>query len=206
METQPSFTRNELRILWHLKRRGPLIAPNEGPQGSIIVQLASDLDLRKTTLNSCLAHLEKQCYILRTYKHGNRSGINQGYNPVLKLELVDPKMWLDPLPEPPPKVIMANENEAMQHQYPVRNTNHEPSPESVILALLERNEELRQERAEMQAQLDKLHEIILRQEQEVTTAKKQVAAVAAVPRFDHLTNRLQDALGEETWESLKNNR
>jgi len=207
MTEQPEYTRTELKILWYVKRRNPIVAASHSPRDSILTAMASELDMIKKTVVFNLNRLDKRCLVMRQYKRpGKPFGDGGGYNPLLRLELVDPGMWLPPLPEPPPKVIMANENEAMTHQYPMRNTNHEPTPESVILALLERNEELRQEKAQMQEQIDKLHEIIMRQEQEVTTAKKQVAAVAAVPKFDHLTNRLKDALGDEAWESLKNDR
>lgn len=196
-EQSPQYTRNELKVLWHLKRNGGWIAKPDAKPGypSLLDDLVGLLDIRVATLRYTLRNLEQRCVILRTYRKANavRFAESKGYNPIIKIELCDPGMWLPNLPAPLPlAAVVAHENEELHER-----TAHEPSNESIILALLERNEELRK-------QLDRLHEIIIGQEQEVETLKKQVARVTAPRgRPEHLTHRLKDALTVEKWDELE---
>jgi len=176
------YTRTQLRILWHLKRHGPLTNTDPRPQGGgLTSSLAEELDLRVKTLGWNLRHLEQRSLILRTYKHGLRRFADNGYNPMIRLELVDPTMYLPPCPAPLPlAAVMARENEEMGHR-----DEHEPSAEQIILALLKRNDEL-------QGQIVKLQDIVSAQ------ADQLVAASKPKPR-----QRVRDALTPEQWEALR---
>ena len=195
------YTRNELRILWHLKRHGPytnpgVIAGRGGVESSIVNQICEQLDLRKHTVQAILRHLEKQLLVLRSYKRPKTEsfGGGPGFNPMVRLELIDPDMWLPELPPPLPLgVVLANENEEMYQA-----TSRAPTEERVIEMLLKRIEEL-------QEVADKLHTIVTEQAAENETLKHQVERLTRPARkhlSEHLSSRVQDSLTPEQWDAL----
>src|SRR5262252_5299158 len=142
------YTRNELKILWHLKRHGPLTClPGSG---SLIKSVAAVLDLRPNTFGYILRGLELRSLILRTYAKGKPDFASKGgQSQLLRIELVDPGMWLPELPPPLPLgTVMRNENNDLYER-----TCETPTEERVIEMLLIRNDEL-------QAQINRLQEVI----------------------------------------------
>jgi hypothetical protein len=178
------YTNNEIRMLWYLKRHGPVSRP-KGKHPSIHGLLSREIPMGLGAVKAVLRTLEDKCAVLRTYQKGMNSGKfgdMQG-NALLKVELTDPNMILPPYPKSvPPQVIDAIENEEM-----FQRTAVEPSPDAVILALLARNEEL-------QDQVRKLQDVI----QQLSAQQERIKRT--VP--EHLTRRIQDALTPEQWESL----
>lgn len=193
------YTRNELKILWYLKRHGPLV--NGGPyqpgvDESIIRKVGTACDIRVSTMSHLLRKLEDQSLVIRTYKGPKSDFISKGgYNPLVRLELVDPDMWLPELPPPLPlAVVLDKENHDMYER-----TAEVPTLERTIAALLDRNDEL-------QRQIDKLCAVVKDQAAENDTLKAQVARLSQ-PARTHLSNglsqRVQNALTPEQWDSLR---
>ena len=199
------YTRNELKILWYLKRKGPLV--NNGPYSpaaerdikrSILHRLAIHCDIRKNTVAYILKSLEDRSIILRTYNRKKAidfSDKTSGYNPIVRVELVDPTMWLPELPPPMPLgVVMAKETEEMYER-----SAEAPTLERTITALLDRNEEL-------QNQINKLCLVVEAQEMENKELKDKVEKLSK-PAKTHisngLTDRVKSALTPEQWEKLR---
>jgi DNA-binding transcriptional regulator GbsR (MarR family) len=180
-------TENELRVLWHLKLAG----------GATINlrEMEDATQLAHSTMYACLASLEDKCLVIRTFGgKGNRS--------ILKVELVDPHMPLPPMPKPIPlAVIMDRETVALDSVIESRKqaTAVMPSIEAIIEALLQTNDELRAtietEKQRLQGQVDKLQDIVEAQAQELMKRPPS-------PRIEHLTHRVQDALGKDVWDRL----
>jgi len=190
------YTRNELRILWHLKRHGPWV--KHPKERSLLKGKAGELDIRPATLATILRVLEQRSLIIRHYEKGRSSKYASGENnPLLKVELVDPSIWLPELPPPLPLgVVMDQENRDLYEK-----TCETPTEERVIEMLLIRNDEL-------QAQINKLQEVIEGLAAENNKLAFQVEKLSRPARrhvSDHLSNRIQGALTPEQWESLRHN-
>lgn len=180
------YTRNELRVLWYIKKRNPLLSKSFNVKDSLIVEIATDQDLRKNTVSAILKHLEVNCIIVRTYKRPITAEFagKVGYNPLIKIELIDPDMYLPPLPAPLPlAAVVAKENEDLYER-----TNHEPSVEAIVEALLNRV-------IVLQGQVDKLQGIVESQAAELIKRKER-------PVREHLTSRIKDILPPEDWEKI----
>lgn len=180
------FTSNEIRMLHYLKRHGPII--KQKGQGSLINRISEEVPLTAGTTRAVLRTLEVKCVILRTYTRGQAAkfGENKG-SLLIRVELIEPNMILPPMPRSvPPLVIDAQENEELYQR-----TAIEPSPDAVILALLSRNEEL-------QDQITKLQDVIMRQQEQLTAMQKD--QTRKVP--EHLSSRIRDALTPEQWDQL----
>lgn len=192
------YTHNQLLILHHLKRYGPLNRTTS--EGNITETMAVELGMKHSTLKYLLRNFEKDCIILRTYSGGIKAarfgaGANQ---PMVKLELVDPNMPLPPIPQvytphPPPKplplgVVLAHETEELEH----RQNGTAPTVESVIEALIDRA-------LELQHQVDKLHGVITQLTSENDLLKKRLKP----PPNPHLTERIRGVLTEEQWTNLR---
>lgn len=192
-----SFTYSELKILWYLKR-GPLMVKDttptggRGPKISLLNRLALDLEMSVSSVSYNLKNLEDRCLILRTYK-GERAGnfvSDKGYNPLVKVELVDPDIHLPELPKISLGVVLAHENEDL-----LVRTEHEPSYEDVMMALVDRIQEL-------QVNVDKLQDALIKSSEENERLKKDVAEVKRPPRT-HLSDPVRNALTKEKWDELK---
>jgi|SRR5215467_3852842 len=205
------YTIGELKILWYLKIEcGGIMHGGSSPSESPIKEMASVLDLPPTTVKGGLRTLEDKALILRTYKRPKSEGFtgNQGFNPLLRIEMVDPNMDLPmlpldirqqmakPKPEPiiedaMPVTVIQRENAEM-----FSRSEHEPTTEAVVLALLTRNEELRE-------QIAKLHEVIASQQEEIESKTKTIASMRDRPRRpEHLNSRIKDALTPEQWDAI----
>lgn len=183
------YTRYELQVLWHLKRNGGAIkAKSDSPKDAIVAIMAETLDIRRQSIHHVLRILEEKCLIVKTYKYGGKVG-SAGYDLILKIELIDPQMYLPPLPAPPPlAAVVSRENEELYQRTAV-----EPSDEAIILALVTENEKLR-------FQINKLQEVVnvLAKENEQLKHQKE-----RKPRDPHLNQRLGDALPPEAWDRLR---
>lgn len=185
------YTHNELKVLWYLKRNGPIVRTDtRAGQPGMMTELAETLDIRRATLNYVFRGLENKCLIIRTYRRETKQVRNfedkMGYNPLIKIELIDPQMYLPPLPAPMPlAAVVAHENEDLYHRIV-----HEPTTEEIIIALLSRNEQL-------QEQINKLQEIVQAQANEMMHSKQQHRAP------EHLMSRVKGALTPEQWEALQ---
>lgn len=180
------YSYNELRVL-HLLKRGP-IARTTGE--SLYHTIADMLSMKSNTLRYVLNVLEKKCVILRTYKRpkANSFGSDQGNNPLLKVELVDPKMTLPPAPKPPSLgTVIHNENVEMEH-------THEPERDHVIEALVDRA-------LELQTQVNRLQTLVEALTDENNKLKK--AKRENTERPAHLSQRVRDALTPEQWSELE---
>ena len=184
---RPEYTNNELRVLWYLKRHGPLVRRNNE---SLLRRVVSDLNdaIAIDTIRTILLHLEKRSLVLRTYKRGLQPFNSGQNNPMLKLELVDPEMWLPPCPPPIPlAVVVAHQNEELEER-----TAHEPTIEAIVGALIDRS-------IELQKQVDKLHDMV-----EGLNAENERLRKEARPKpAPHLTSRVRDVLTPEQWETLR---
>ena len=183
------YTNTELRILWYLKRHGGVItAKTDSPYESLGGLLASELRVSPGHLRYALRHLEANCVILKTYKRPIKQDFagNAGFNPILKIELVDPNLKLPTEPPPLPlAVVVAHENQDLYERTAVT-----PSPEAILEALLNRI-------GELQTQVDKLQDIVAQQADLLAKADKHTRA-----SVDHLTSRIQGALTAEQWDAL----
>lgn len=182
--TATIYTSSELAVLYHLKRYGPLTSTSKSPQDSLLTKLRRELGMKKGQLTWALNKLENRCVILRTYARPIKQNFadNQGYNPVVRLELIDPEMELPPPPKPMPlAVVVAKENEAMYE-----NGATEPTADDIVEALLHRISEL-------QGQVDKLAAIVQDQATKLDKAGRSST---------HLTERIRAALTQEQWDSL----
>lgn len=183
------YTRKELQILWYLKRNGGVVtAKSDQSKDSIVTIMAETLGMRRQSINYYLRELEKRCLLIKTYAKGVKIG-SLGYAIIVKIELIDPQMYLPPLPAPMPlAAVMSKENDEL-----LERTAVEPTNEAIILALVEENEKLR-------AQINKLQEVVNALAKENEILKKQQAPKQ---RPEHLNQRVQDALPPEVWESLR---
>ena len=174
------YTRNELKILWHLKRNRGVV---ENPDG-VIIPMSETLDIRRGTCLYIVKLLEEKCLLVRAFgapRKGTKAAI-------VRIELIDPQMYLPPLPAPMPLAsVISHENNDLYER-----TTCEPSSEAVILALVTENEKLR-------FQINKLQEVVNSLAAENEQLKKQPTRK---PRDPGLTQRLQDALPPEVWDSL----
>lgn len=191
-----AFTRNELTILWYLKRCGPAEASGSLAPGhpGLVNRIAEATGLHINTVRGLLRKLEQDCVILRTYKRPEKQkiGDGKGLNPLVRVELVDPKMYLPPAPPPLPLgVVIAHENVEMQTMIDQRNGTHEPNSDKVIEALLSVIDVDRE-------QITKLQDIVNAQANEILELKKQQRRTPS----EHLTTRVRDVVPPETWERL----
>jgi hypothetical protein len=146
------------------------------------------LDLGVGTVRYVIGGLEQRSLVLRSYRSGKRQDFgNQGYNPIVRIELVDPNMELPPLKPIPLAVVIAKENQELEER-----TVHEPTAEAIVDALLSRI-------AELQGQIDKLCSVVREQEDEMSKLRKRAATPPAPP----LTEKVRNALTEEQWEALR---
>jgi DNA-binding Lrp family transcriptional regulator len=192
-------THNELLVLHHLKRYGPIKRTHNGQ--SIANDMADELGMQHSTLRYLLRRLEDKCLILRSYAkpqtHTFEGGAN---NPMIKLELVDPDMVLEPIPQvfvphEPPKplplaVTMERENRELEERIDHSNGDREPSVESIVDALIDRA-------LELQKQVDKLQNVIEGLNKENERLHKATAKPA------HLSSRVQGVLTAEQWDNLR---
>jgi|SRR5215471_1433154 len=194
------YSRNQLRVLWFLKRHGPLVRSLDelGPtKPGIVSIIGGELDIRTHTISYILRELESESLIIRSYVRPKSSFNDKGgYNPMIRLELVDPSMWLPEMPPPLPlSAVIAHENEDLEER--VLSQADEPTYERVISALLDRNTEL-------QGQIDKLVQVVKDQAAENDTLKKQVERSRGTGRVSgRLSQRVQDALTVEQWDNLR---
>src|SRR5215469_105388 len=177
--SEGDYTSNELRVLWYLKRHGPLVRQEVGQSttgASLLNQLAEGTDLGVASIRHILGNLEGRSLVMRTYRKGYTPSFRtQGYNPLMKIELVDPEMYLPPFPKPvPPQFVLAAENVEMYERHV-----EEPSAEAIVDALLSRIEQLQGQVNTLQNMVEKLE---TRHQQENR------------PKPSHLTERLKNAL------------
>lgn len=177
-----NYNKTQLRILWYLKQHGPIKRTTSTGYMSLVTRLSDALEIKPSLIRYNLKVLEEACVILRTYAKGKPATFEDARgNTLLSIELVDPTMSLPPKPvwNPTPVVVVdAQENEELYESSLI-----EPSQDSVILALLERNDELT-------TQITKLQDVI----QKLTAEKRSVP--------EHLTSRVRDALTPEQWDQL----
>ena len=193
------YTRNQLKLLWYLKRHGGSVSrpPNDlTPGNSLMRKLGAELDIRVQSVGTIIRQLEGMSLVIRHYHKGRPSAYASGENnPLMKVELVDPGMWLPELPPPLPlAAVLANENEEMYHR-----TIQIPTEERVIEMLLARVDEL-------QEVVDKLHTIVTEQAAENETLKQQVERLTRPARrqlSDHLMERIDQRLRPEQREDLR---
>ena len=190
---------NDLLVLHHLKRYGPLKRIKRGH--SIINDMAAELGMKTSTLKYILRKLEKQCIVLRTYEKPQSHSFSEGANnPLIKLELVDPNMELQAIPQvyrplDPPRPLplaatMERENRELEERVEQQHSN-EPTVESIIEALIDRA-------LELQKQVDKLHDVVDGLTQENERLRK-----AATPKPAHLSSRVRDVLAPDVWDNLR---
>lgn len=181
MAKKPVYNRNQLKVLYYLKRNGPLVRTENR---SIIGQLSLNLGIGDSAIRGCLKQLEDMCVVLRTWAKGRPANITEARgNALIKVELVDPGMSLPPEPHPLPVVVL----DAIENEELYQRTTKVPSSEETIIALLERNEEL-------QAQIEKLQEVVVQLNNQLQERNKNLP--------EHLTQRVRTALTPEQWESL----
>jgi hypothetical protein len=180
-----SYTATELRLLWTLKRHGPLIRQGTS---SLLNQLADELGKSPGTTRTILRDLEKRCLVLRTYqkpqpaKFGDARG-----NALLRVELIDPDMQLPPPPKAIPlAVVVARENEELAERHAT-----EPSVEQIVDALIDRA-------LELQKQIDRLQDLVAG-----LSAENDRLRHTPKPAVAHMTQRVQDVLTPEQWEALR---
>jgi hypothetical protein len=180
------YSRKELRVLWYLKRNGPMVLGKKTGNYSLIGKLSAATGV--SSMRYILDRLEARSLVLRTYEGGKKGSFSGGTTPVIRIELVDPNMGLPPLPQNPPAVVIVHENEELYER-----TAEEPDTEAMMHALIDRI-------TEIQSQCDKLQQIIVEQEVEIEKLRKQVQ-----PRrpSQGLTQRVQGVLTAEQWEKLR---
>jgi hypothetical protein len=186
------YTYHELRVLWYLKRHGGAVVRVDNT--SILTRMTQELPMVLGTLRWTLRKLEERSLVLRTYKYPIAKSFadQSGANPLIKVELVDPKMALPPEPQPPTaQAIVAFENRELDEL-----TAHEPERNDVIDALVDRA-------IELQRQVDKLQDIISMLEADNAKLRKRSERAAEQPA--HLSQRVRDVLTAEKWEELRHN-
>jgi hypothetical protein len=196
----PEYTHNQLLILHHLKRYGPI---TRAPGTSILQAMSAELGMKVSALTYQLRTLEAKCLVLRTYGRPatRQFGAGASNNPLTRLELVDPNMNLPPIPQvyvanPPDRqrkptplgIVMADENEDLEERIEHRN-HDEPTVEAIVEALIDRA-------LELQKQVDKLQDVIagLNTENERLRQPKPQA---------HVTSRVRDVLTQDQWDALR---
>lgn len=182
------YTGTELRILWYLKKNGPLQAKSSNPKDSVVTRMVNDLGLKNAWVRASLRNLERRCIILKTYAREIKQSFsgNQGYNAIMGIELIDPDMDLPACPAPLPlAIVVAHENADLYER-----TTVDPSPEAILEALLNRITEL-------QVQVDKLQDIVAAQADQLAKASANSRRTS-----DHLTSRIRDVLPADTWDRL----
>lgn len=182
------YTYNELSVLWYLKRHNGVVTGGTQGGDTILGTMSHDLNMNKHTVSNVLRRLEGRCIILRTYARTQKGYGADGYNPLKKVELVDPDMFLPPLPQLSLGIVIAHENEELSER-----TAAEPSTEGMVLALVERI-------VELQAQVDKLQQIVVDQEALVSQLKKQQTRK---PHSEGLTQAVRSVLTADQWEKLR---
>jgi hypothetical protein len=144
--------------------------------------------MRRGTISYCLRELEKKCLLIRTFSKGG--GAKAGsFDFIIRVELIDPQMYLPPLPAPLPLATVINHENNDLYE---RTAIEEASNEAVMLALVTENEKLR-------FQINKLQEVVATLAKENEELKKQHAPRR---RDEHLNQRIQDALPPEVWDQL----
>lgn len=193
----------ELKILWSLKRSGGFreVKEGAGTGHGFLGPWADELECTQKTLGAVLRGLEEKSVILRTYKGGKTPGFAAGYRPLLRVELVDPQMKIPPIPPLSPGFVMERENEEEYIRCDGDVQGTDPTPEAVILALLNRNDELAARILELEGQINKLQDIVEEQANKLTQASQERTRNRKYP--EHLTGRIQDALTPEQWERLR---
>jgi hypothetical protein len=184
----------ELKILWYLKRHGPLTrTTGRGIQG-LMTRLSNELEVGVGAIRYALTSLENQSLVLRTYQRPVSHKFGEDRNNLLmRIELVDPRMFLPPLPVMPLAVVIAHENVELQERVAQKReeAGTGPTAEQIVDALIDRVFEL-------QAQIDKMHGVVTQLTVENETLKKQ-----SERQVGHLTTRLKDALRPDQWETLR---
>lgn len=184
-----SYSPAQLRLLWFLKGQGGSIKRKHG--GSLYHQIAEKMDMATHTVQWAAKSLEQRSVVLRTYNRESPRTFGKTQGMVLmKLELVDPKMWLPPMPTVPLAVVIAKENEELEER-----TAHEPSEIDVIMALV----------AEVHKRDDtitKLQECVVKLSEHNEQLKKD-AARAKRPTRAHLSQPVREIIPDSVWESLR---
>jgi hypothetical protein len=198
---RPEYSLTELRVLWYLKRHGPLTDsnPHDKRKPTIYGTLAADLGIRVHTVRYAVAQLERKSIVLRTFYGPKVASFSDGagFNPLVRLELVDRDIHLPSPPPPTPlATVIARENRELQERV---TPNHDPTVEQALLAVLDRNDEL-------QKQLDRLREIVDAQAKDNIVLREEVERLRRPP-VKHVSEGLQErvrgALTEEQWEQLR---
>lgn len=187
-----TFNHTELAILWMLKRRkGKVVRGKKGTSAerSCVTIIANEIGKNTNTVRYSLAQLEQNNIVLRTYPRPKADSFGEdGNNPMLKVELVDPKMYLPPLKQTPLGVVVAQENRDLDER-----TAHEPSVDAIVSALVDRLEEY-------QKQVNKLQDIV----EALTSENEKLRRRVERPKpSEHLTSRVRDVLTPEQWEELR---
>jgi len=195
------FGSSELRILWYLKRNGPMTRGKS--EGGIQSRLADELRMKVGTVRWALRELERKCVVLRHYKNPKAETFTEGggQNPMIRLELVDPNMALPPEPAPIPLAVhLANENDEL-----LERTEHEPERDDVIEALVLRAVELQTQVNKLQDIVQKLNaqndDLTARLQQRIDRDKAEAHERRKPPA--HLSQSVRDVLTPEQWEALK---
>jgi hypothetical protein len=192
----PEYTHNQLLILHHLKRYGPITKP---PNDSILRVTAAELGMKVSALTYQLRTLEAKCLVLRTYERPatRQFGAGASNNPLTRLELVDPNMTLPAIPQvyvdrqrkpTPLGIVIAEENEDLEERIEHRN-HDEPSVESIVEALVDRA-------LELQKQVDKLQNVI-------AGLNAENARLRQPKPQPHLSARVRDVLTDDQWDALR---
>lgn len=195
------YTRKELQVLWFLKRHGGKVEHHPpfrpGMEEGIVNTLATELDIRKSTIGYVLRGLEQKCLIIRTYFRSNPNpqfGTKFGYNPLVKVEMCDPNMWLPELPGPMPLgVVMNHENTELYERLA-----EEPSMERTLAFVLDRLDEYKH-------QIDTLRDRLIAVDHENEELKRKLAGITNHrnrPAPDPLKHRVAEHLTAEEWDAL----
>jgi len=188
--SKTEYTYNQLRLLWYLKKHGPVTdAGRTNRRASILSAFTDALGLSQATVRHCLRALEQRSIILRTYSDDRpkRFGDQTGGMRLTRIELVDPKMKLPPEPAAPTLgTVMRWENQVLYDM-----TASDPERDDVIDALVERI-------AELQAQVDKLGEVI----EGLASENARLADRQDRTPPAHLSQPVRDALPDEVWDRL----
>jgi hypothetical protein len=193
----PEYTHNQLLVLHHLKRYGPI---TRAPGTSILQSMSAELGMKVSALTYQLRTLEAKCLVLRTYERPatRKFGAGASNNPLVKVELVDPNMSLPPIPQvyvatPPDRqrkptplgIVIAEENEDLEE----RIEHNEPTVEAIVEALIDRA-------LELQKQVDKLQDVIAGLNAENTRLRQPKPQA-------HVTSRVRDVLTADQWDTLR---
>jgi len=189
------YSTPQLRILWYLKKYGPMINPGPyvpGREEGIIATLSTELFLTRGSIQYNLNVLEKNCIVCRTSLDPSKRG--KGWNPMIRLELIDPTMWLPEEPAPIPLgTIMAIENEELRGR-----TVEEPSMERTLAFVLDRMDEYKH-------QIDTLRDRLIAVDHENEELKRKLAGITNHrnrPAPDPLKHRVAEHLTAEEWDAL----